>query len=180
MIGNAIAGLYGVGVTPSLTAYESISTVTVGGGGAGSITFSSIPSDYTHLQVRAFWKSSSGAELKVAINSDTTDANYYRHYLQGSGSAAQAGAGVNRSIMGYNGSTAYFEATISDILDYTNTNKYKVFRTLWGYDANGSGYVGMTSGLWSNTSAITTLNLSPTAGTFSEYSSFALYGIKGA
>jgi hypothetical protein len=159
--------------------YDALATVTVPSGGLSSITFAGIPqTGYSHLQIRAFWKSSSGAELKISINSDTTDANYYRHYLQGSGSAAEAGGGVNRSIMGYNGSTTYFEGTVSDILDYTNTNKNKVFRTLWGYDANGSGYIGLTSALWSNTSAINSINLSPTAGTFSEYSSFALYGVK--
>jgi hypothetical protein len=34
-------------------AYESISTVTVGGGGSATITFSSYSWHFTHLQVRA-------------------------------------------------------------------------------------------------------------------------------
>jgi hypothetical protein len=159
-------------------AYDALASVTVGAGGVSDISFNGIPAGYKHLQIRALWKSSSGAELRISLNSDTTDANYYRHYLQGSGSSVQAGGGSSRSIMGYNGSTTYFEGTISDVLDYTNTNKNKVFRTLWGYDDNGSGYIGITSGLWSKTFAIDSINLSPTAGTFSEYSSFALYGVK--
>jgi hypothetical protein len=65
-------------------------------------------------------------------------------------------------------------------LDYTNTNKNKTARSLWGYDANGSGYVGLYSGLWRNTSAINRIDYVPASGTFPQYSSFALYGIKGA
>ena len=34
------------------TNFDSIATVTVGAGGSSSITFSSIPSTYTHLQIR--------------------------------------------------------------------------------------------------------------------------------
>lgn len=34
------------------TDYDSIATTTVGAGGAASITFSSIPSTYQHLQIR--------------------------------------------------------------------------------------------------------------------------------
>jgi hypothetical protein len=75
MIGNAIAGIYGVGVTPSTTAYESISTVTVGGGGVSDVTFSSIPSTFTHLQIRFIGKDNrSGVATSVLFmqcNGDT-------------------------------------------------------------------------------------------------------------
>jgi hypothetical protein len=33
--------------------YESIATVSVGGGGAADVEFTSIPGTYTHLQIRA-------------------------------------------------------------------------------------------------------------------------------
>ena len=51
MIGNAIAGLYAGGVPPVTTAYESIATTTLSSTQA-TITFSSIPSTYEHLQIR--------------------------------------------------------------------------------------------------------------------------------
>ncbi len=50
MIGAITAGLYGTGVPPVTSSYESIATSTATG---SSITFSSIPSTYKHLQVRA-------------------------------------------------------------------------------------------------------------------------------
>jgi hypothetical protein len=55
-------------------------------------------------------------------------------------------------------------ASILDILDYANTNKYKTIRLLAGVDVNGTvatfgGVVGLTSGLWQNTNAITSIKL---------------------
>jgi hypothetical protein len=70
-----------------------------------------------------------------------------------------------------------FGGIVIDILDYANTNKYKTMRTLSGYDANGSGNVGLFSGLWMNTAAVTSINLLTFYDQYATYSSFALYGI---
>ena len=53
MIGNIVAGTFSAGVAPVTSSYESIATVSVGSGGQSSIVFSSIPSTYKHLQLRA-------------------------------------------------------------------------------------------------------------------------------
>jgi hypothetical protein len=70
-----------------------------------------------------------------------------------------------------------FGALVIDILDYTNTNKNTTIRSLGGYDANGSGYLQLESMLWNNTAAINQIVLG--TGGWAQYSSFALYGIKG-
>lgn len=160
--------------------YDSLASVTVPSGGTASITFSGIPSTYTHLELRYSWADTSGAEIAVQFNGDTTAGNYYRHYLQGSGASAAAGSSNNYTFGGYYGGAAnQFNGSVMNILDYTNTNKYKTVRTLWGYDSNGSGYVGLTSGLWSNTAAINSITFTTNgSGVFSQYSSFALYGVK--
>ena len=185
MIGNAIAGLYGVGVTPSTTAYASIATVTVGGGGSPNITFSSIPSTYTHLQIRCLSKTS-GASADSYIRLGHSGTNYatsYRHLLYGDGSSAAAvaasGEGYILTTAGSSG-TNIFSVDIVDILDYTNVNKVKTIRNLGGKDFNGSGSVQIASALWNYTNAVTSIELKPFSGSFVEYSSFALYGIKGA
>lgn len=81
------------------------------------------------------------------------------------------------------GSTAtasVFGVGVMDILDYTNTNKYTTTRILGGADINGTGRTVLGSGLWMNTAAVSTLTIiTDNASTFSQYSSFALYGIKG-
>ena len=190
---NSIAGLLAGGVAAGGgTSYESISTVTVGAGGVSSITFSSIPSTYTHLQIRGIIKSASTAaqNFSVAMNSDTTQTNYYSHYIYGGGASVGSGAfqssGYYAFIGGEPSSNAsyanMFGGFVTDILDYKNTNKYKTIRSIYGFDRNGSGEIGLTSGLWKNTNAVTdlTINISTAVANISQYSSFALYGIKGA
>jgi len=159
--------------------YESIATVTVSTA-VSSITFSSIPGTYKHLQVRGVGKSvASGIWVTLKMNSDATAANYYSHRLLGNGSAASASsaagstAGADFTTFYPTGSTAF----VTDILDYTDTNKKKTVRTLSGYDANGSGEFNYMSNLWQGTAAITTLTFGNTAN-FEQYTHFALYGVK--
>ncbi len=169
------------------TAYESIATTTVGSGGSSSITFSSIPSTYTHLQIRCIARTnraSSGDYIAGTFNSDS-GSNYSYHILYGTGAAVGAASGTSTSsldierIAGNSASANVFGAVIIDILDYKNTNKYKTIKSLGAYDSNGSGEIQLISNNWRNTNAITSINLVPGIGTsFLQYSSFALYGIK--
>lgn len=162
--------------------YESIATTTVGSGGASSISFSSIPSTYKHLQLRVITGSNPGGyNSGLRFNSDS-GSNYYGHALYGSGSTAGSfslGSQTFASIS-FNGiSNTEFSPTIVDILDYTNTNKNKVIRSLTGRNNNASGDIYLMSGSWGNTNAITDITIVAPSATFIQYSSFALYGIKG-
>ena len=169
--------------------YESIATVTVGSGGSSAITFSSIPSTYQHLQIRGISRNNSGGGAnnyagEIRFNSDSGN-NYNGHTLYGTGSTAAAYA-FGQSTFAYAFDTAgsaatsnAFSVAIIDILDYANTNKYKTIRDLGGYDGNDTnGTVRLLSGLWMSTSAVTSITLTPPYP-FAQYSSFALYGIKG-
>lgn len=181
MIGNIVAAITGTGLVPSTTSYESISTVTVGSGGASSVTFSSIPQTYTHLQVRLYTiVAGAGSGSYTYLNGDTTQSNYKEHVIYGSGAAASAGSYSNSYMPQFQGGSTSPGAFVMDILDYTNTNKNTTLRGLGGYDANGSGYIAFESLLWMNTAAITSLQLSPVGTTWSEYAKIALYGIKVA
>lgn len=195
-ISSVKTGAIGDSLLAGNTAYDpgdyfSISTVTVGAGGTGTITFSSIPSTYTHLQIRAFGhtnRSTGGVAdgTRFNFNSDS-GSNYTGHSLEGNGTSASSFAeGTSQTktmaygLAGNNSSASTFGAFIVDILDYANTSKYKTTRVFAGTDNNGSGSVYFSSGLWMSTSAITSIVLTPNAGTlFNQYSSFALYGIKG-
>jgi hypothetical protein len=164
--------------------YQSISTVTVGSGGATDITFSSIAGTYSHLQIRMIARGNgSASNLAVTFNGDTNNANYWsRHQIYGDG--ATAAANNNQTLTGIvcgstgPSTTSIVAANIIDLLDYSNASKYKTLRNLGGYDANGSGFMLFGSGLWLNTAAITSVTIAPYSGTFTQYSSFALYGIK--
>jgi hypothetical protein len=164
-------------------AYDSIASTTVGAGGTSTITFSSIPSTYTHLQIRGLSLNSSNVDYVLRYNGDS-GSNYRGHVLYGDGSsifsANTFGGTYTGNDIAFNSGTTYPVAFVTDILDYTNTNKNTTLRGLYGTDANGSGQMAFISGLWMNTAAVTSITITATTGTFSQYSSFALYGIKGA
>jgi hypothetical protein len=186
---NIISGTLSVGVVPSTTSYESIATVTVGSGGSSTVSFTSIPATFTHLQVRLIARGGSGSSgssyMNLTFNSVGSSV-YSAHQLYGDGSSAAANAFSSQSIIyvnriagaGTNSST--FGSVVMDILDYASTSKYKTIRALGGYDDNGTGRISLTSGLYQQTTAISSLTLTPEAGSFPQYSSFALYGIKGS
>jgi hypothetical protein len=166
-----------------------LQVITVGSAGAASIDFTNIPGTYTHLQIRGIVRSSlasSTAGFIMRANSDSAS-NYSAHNLGGDGSGTQANAYVSNTYM-YPGpampaasaTASVFGTMIIDILDYANTNKYKVMRALSGFDANGSGQIYLNSATWRNTNAITSLSLLFTSSNCVQYSQFALYGILGA
>lgn len=154
-----------------------ISSQTVGAGGASSVTFSSIPSTYSALQIRALVSSTAGTAVTLRFNGDTTVANYYNHYLSGNGSTVSGGSTSSNLYAPYasgGGVTTSPGVMIMDILDYKNTSKNKVIRVLSGYDANGSGNIQQTSGVWLSTAAITSMTFTVS---FNQFTTFALYGV---
>ena len=170
------------------TGFVSIATVTLGSN-ASSITFNSIPSVYKHLQIRGISKDTrtgTGAQsLIFQLNSDT-GANYAQHGLSGDGSSASSfgSASASNGRIGEeptsDSASQLFGASIIDILDYQNTNKYKTIRALNGNDRNGSGTIYLSSSLWMNTAAVTSIKIYTTnSENLVTNSTFALYGIQG-
>jgi hypothetical protein len=187
---NNVVGLFST-VGGAANSYESISTVSLTTGTAFA-EFTSIPATYKHLQVRGIIMnaaSASNVAIRVGNGSVDTGSNYASHQLQGDGSAASAAGSSSASIMQLSGvcqaTSLYPFAFIYDFFDYASTNKYKTVRGLSGQDGNASGTatdwrVQLTSGLWMNSaSAINTIRIYLPPGNMGNYSSFALYGIKG-
>jgi hypothetical protein len=180
-----ILGVIASSYIAPVAAFESIQTFS---GSASSITFSSIPQTYKHLQIRITMQATAtfGGSVQLLINGDSSG-NYSNHFLYGTGSGAgiSAGAVTSTSLTiglglqqsGVNG------VVITDILDYTSTNKYKVVRSLGGVDNNSTGgLVVFQSGALYNAnglSAISSLTVFPQSASFAANCSFALYGIKG-
>ena len=178
----------------AVKAFESIATTTLSSANS-TITFSSIPATFTHLQIRGLARSSNiyyNAGMQLRINGDT-GANYSRHRLEGEGTAAYSDGSASvtstQQVATTGGASLAnnFAGFVIDILDYANTNKYKTIRTLTGYDNNGNGSgndrgdIHLNSGSWQNTSAITSITFTLNdASNFVTGTTCALYGIKGA
>lgn len=153
---------------------------------ASSVTFSSIPQDYKHLQIRAVARDN---------RSNTSSLSYFRlngattgyglgHVLYGDGSSVtstQDGASSYiDTFYTFTGSTAptgSFGVAVVDILDYANTSKNTTTRALTGY-MNTAGQINLKSGLWINTAAVTQIDMISTTS-FVSGSRFSLYGIRG-
>ena len=182
-----LPGVVASGISGNLDpgSYYPIATTTVPSAGAATVTFSSIPSTYTHLQVRFIARTGSASSVYFRFNNDSSSNYSGRHRLTGDGaSAAASGSSSQTQIYTFGtsglptaGST--FGVGVADILDYANANKYKTFRQLDGWDSNGSGVLEFVSGAWMSTSAINQINIGLDTGSFAQYSSFTLYGIKG-
>jgi hypothetical protein len=187
-----ILGIIASSISGNLDAgdFESIATTTLATT-AATVTFTSIPATFTHLQIRCLIRSNrasgDGADLKVKFNGSSTD--YAFHDLFGDGASATAASGTSATSISLqriaSDNTAganIFAGMVIDILDYTSTSKNKTVRSLGGYDNNGDGDIALSSGLWyASPAAITSIELTTTATTsFKQYSQFALYGIRSA
>jgi hypothetical protein len=182
--GNSAYSAASNSVTPAVpSSYESIATSTPSG--VSTITFSSIPSTYSSLQIRYNIISATAADvISMQVNGDTSS-NYRYHMLYGNNGVATAtGAGSAQSRtrifgVGYGTVTTYPNVGIIDIIDYASTTKNKTVRTLSGADNNTTtqGEIDLNSGLWMSVSAVTSLTIFSGVN-FNTGSTIALYGVK--
>jgi len=160
--------------------YESISSTTVGSGGSGSITFSSIPQTYRHLQIRMYSAASTGSTWGYNSISMNGSPGGLRNLIYVGGSytvpnyADTSTSGLTASL-----SNVYFDSSVIDVLDYTSTNKNKTFRYFGGTAQAGDGQIALNAIMLSSTSAITSITIAPNSS-FQQYSCISLYGIKDA
>jgi hypothetical protein len=176
-------------------AYESIATVTVGSGGAASVSFTSIPGNFAALQLRVLARSTVvgnvSDNIAFTVNGDTGN-NYSTHILFGDGFSEDSDAFTGLSaaffastIPGSGILANVFGNVVADFADYANTNKNTTIRALSGYDenintpGNFANRIQLSSAFYNSTTAITSITFTTSSG-FAQYTSFALYGIKGA
>ncbi len=170
--------------------FESIATVT-GDGSATTLTFSSIPSTYQHLQIRVLGRTTSTSTLIkpliLWLNGVNTGTSYARHQIWGTGSSVLVNGAADQPYWDFAdtlGTDAYASGlmgvSIIDIHDYASTSKYKTMRAFSGCDTNTTaGKIWLSSGLYKSTTAISSVSLN-SLNAFTSGSTFALYGIKGA
>jgi hypothetical protein len=170
-------------------AFESIATVS-GNGSAQTLTLSSIPSTYTHLQLRGMVRNDRNngsfpfGNLSIYFNG--TEGSNANHYLRGDGANATAAGntGITALTIGSTATDAQtsnvMTAFIIDIQNYKSTTQNKTVRSFIGTDVNGTGRVELSSALSLSTSAVSSITMANYNGAaFTSASVFSLYGIKG-
>ncbi len=193
-ISSVKTGAIGDSLLAGNAAYDPgafVSIATAIGAGSSSITFSSIPSTYQHLQLRWIARTGTAGDVSLSLNvrlNGDTGTNYTRHLLYGDASGgAIASGGTSETSMQVRASARRNSSTantmgvaIMDIHDYSSTTKNKTMRSFSGNDdSDGTGEVALCSGLWLNTSAVNSITIF-SADNFLTSSVFSLYGIKGA
>jgi hypothetical protein len=165
--------------------YDLLETTLISSNTA-SVTFSNLNtfSAYKHLQLRITARASTSGDNNsfLRFNADT-GSNYREHALYGDGSsvfsfADSLGNALYIWSFPQSSSTAnIFGGQIIDILDFSSTNKNTTIRAL---AANGaSNQIALTSGVWLNTTAVTSLTvLTGASNNYAPGTRMSLYGIK--
>lgn len=167
--------------------YVKIAAVTVGSGGAASMSFSSIPSTYTDLVVKISARSSRSAnqdDYSMSLNGNTAAFTYRQLYAgAGSGSAVTGSASGSAGFVGImpaaNNTASTFSSQEIYIPNYTvSSNKPYSIESVAENNAATNWQIDLITGLWSSTSAITSITFtSNTSSNFVQYSTATLYGI---
>jgi hypothetical protein len=167
-----------------------ITSVTVGSGGAASVTLpatGTIPQTYTDLKIVMSARStantgSEGYDATISFNGTT--ANRSTRVLRGDGSVVSSNAisdptdfRLLRAMEPNNYTSSVFSNVEIYIPNYTGSN-YKSFSVDAVLENNDTATgMSLIAGLWSDTAAITTITLGGFGGNLVEGSTFYLYGI---
>ena len=163
--------------------YIPISTVTIGSGGAATIDFINVPQNYTDLVIKLSIRSSQTGAIadygKVLFNGSTASYSYRDVY--GNGSTAASTNGTTTLFMTYQGNAGtanVFGNSEIYIPNYGGSNN-KSFSIDGVVENNATtAYATLTAVLWSNTSPINSISIGPASGTWQQYSTATLYGIR--
>jgi hypothetical protein len=163
--------------------YSKIATYTVGSGGVASISFLNIPQNYTDLQILISARSNRASQtkdlIKISFNGSTSNLSERVLYTNSTTVTSYSGTDGEIGTATASSSTVNTFANFSVyITNYTSSN-YKSFSS----DAVQEGNITdvnlqLLASLWSNTSAINSITLTPLNASFVQYTTAHLYGIK--
>jgi hypothetical protein len=155
------------------------------GSAAADITFTSIPATYTDLYLVVSARTAASDNVLMQFNGSTT--NYTYRIIRGSGSAASSltnttfgwsGAAID---LGYTTSTAdRFASHEAYIPNYAGSTNKSVSTTGAQEDNTTTAYITAGAGLWSDTSAITSIKLYGYNGNLQANTTAYLFGISKA
>ena len=164
--------------------YKKIATVVVGSGGSSAINFTSIPQTYTDLKIVLSGRSLQGNVYgggRLEFNLSTNNYSWRRLYGSGSSTASDnstsANSITNWDMVGANATASVFSNIEFYIPNYTSSNYKSVSVDYVGENNATEAYSGMVAGLWSDTSAITSIKLYSGGGNLVQHTTATLYGI---
>jgi hypothetical protein len=163
--------------------FEAIATVTVGSGGAANIEFTSIPQTYTDLLVKASVRDARTGDifsnLLIRFNGSSSNLSSRRLFGNGTGASAATSSSIVTVLNGPLSTSNTFSSGEFYIPNYTSANNKSVSTDIVTENNATESYQELNAGLWSDSSAITSITLlSNYSVNLVQYSTATLYGIK--
>jgi hypothetical protein len=164
--------------------FVKISTVTVGSGGAANIEFTSIPQTYTDLKLVVSGRGDfAGTREKYALKFNNSSTDYTFRRLAGYDSnSVLSDTDQAPQATGNTATASVFASAEYYIPNYTGAN-YKSWSadSVTENNSSSSWIVDLNAALWSNTAAITSMQIIIQGpANFVQYSTATLYGIKSS
>jgi len=161
--------------------FTLIASSTVGSGGAATIDFSSIPSTYTDLVLKISGRlnyAATAVGLQFSFNGQAAGTSITGKTIQGAGSGTPASYSAWQPNIDAASATANTFASVDIYIpNYTSSNNKSASSDSVQEDNATTAYAEMHAALWSNTSAINRITITPNSGSFVQYSTAYLYGI---
>jgi hypothetical protein len=165
--------------------FTKIASVTVGAGGAASMSFTSIPATYTDLCIKLSGRSARAYiadNLFITFNS--SGGTYSMKALMGNGTSPTAASyAVKYASFAIDGATAT-ASTFSNQEIYIPNYAGSIAKS---YSADSvsennatDAQSDLVAGSWTGTAAITSIGLQPEVSTWVQYTTATLYGIKNS
>jgi hypothetical protein len=177
--------------------FELIQATTLGSSQA-SIGFTVIPSTYTDLVIKLSARSTIGGGVNwdpLLYRFNTSTSGYSTRELEGTGSAATSSSATTATSTAATGTWGRLHdygittsnqtaSTFSSIDIYIpnyagSTQKSLSMDSVYETNATAA-YAELVAGLWTGTAAITQIDLALKDGSFAQYTTAYLYGVKNA
>ena len=167
--------------------FIKIASVSVGSGGASSIDFTSIPSTYTDLVIKLSGRMTNATAGGTYIAFNGNAANYSSRGLEGNGSSVGSftnSGGTSKIYLGVinwgNSTASTFSSFDVYLPNYAGSQNKSVSVDQVTENNATDSWATLMAGLWSDTSAISSLSLTTQFGSFVQHSTATLYGIKNS
>lgn len=159
-----------------MSTYEPIASQTLGSA-AATITFSSIPQNYTDLILVGNPIVSASLDYKWFVNGDSSSGLYSQTRLLGNGSSASSARTTGANYLYLDATAPASGSSQNFIMNFQNYANGAVFKTVLVRYNDSATETAARVNLWRNTNPITSITISTDSSTFAIGSTFTIYGV---
>jgi hypothetical protein len=144
-----------------------------------TVEFTSIPQGYTDLIIRMSARSNASGTINGKLTFNNTTTGYSERLLYGISAASASTTSIQwATVVNANNSVAnVFSSSNIYIANYAGSTNKTVATESVEEDNAGTANTWMDAGLWSNSAAITSIQIPTSSNSYVANSTFTLYGV---